>query len=141
MGKRWRTAKVQIGELLVRKFLKHSACITFVVIAICIGALFAHRGGTLTRDLMVSFVSGAVFWILACWLPDLARKSLIRNTLNWQYHEFKRVVIDILCAAIGAQMTEAEKMKFYDCEYFSNYFGSNNEHGDRIDVAMSGLDH
>ena len=125
---------------ILLKFLKCSSYVAITVILICIGILSARNGGALTYDLMVSFVAGAVFWILACWLPDLAKKRLIRNTLNWQYHEFKRVMIDILCTAGGFQASESEKEKFFDCKNFIKYFGANNEHGDRVAAAMSGLD-
>ena len=127
-----------LTNLLFAWMLRYKGLAVLLFILIC--SLFVGNENPIVSGLMISFVSGAVFWCLACLLPEIARKRVLKRTLRWQYAEFKRVVIDVLCAACQEKVTEQEKQSLFECKKFREWFAANNTHGDRMDMAMSGLD-
>ena len=118
--------------------LKHRALIILIVTLVCVGGL--NSSNTIIAGLCISFIAGAVFWFMACWIPEYSRHKILKASLRLQYFNFKICVIRILEKASGAFIDDAKIVELINCEKFKRWNNSLDGHSDFIDAAMSELD-
>lgn len=80
---------------------------------------------TIVFNLSVGYLASAAFWVLVVYLPDKARRRLLRDTLAMRYTEFKNEIVQTFIWAAG----ESEDVQFVsdlaaDHVKFKEHFGS-----------------
>lgn len=76
-------------------------------------------------NLSVGYLSSALFWLLVVYLPDRARRRLLRDTLATRYTEFKNEIVQTFIWAAGeSQEIQLVSDLAADHVKFKEYFGS-----------------
>lgn len=95
------------------------------------------RPNTIAFNLAVGYLVSALFWLIVVYVPERARRNVLRDNLGRRYRSFKEAALQILLwSSVGTHDSRMPE-ELYDHRKFKEYFGADQSRN--WYAAMNGL--
>ena len=85
-----------------------------------------HIGNSVVFGMATGVFSGLVVWFFAVYIPERAKRKILKTNLSNQYRYFRENVLRIFLFAVHGHANSAEMADLQDHRKFKKFFGKNN---------------